>query len=115
MTRTRTNRASDVTSIEMAKKRTQAVTAAQEWKSRMTKARSILTEQGIGQKAVLEKVVELKPELDTLTNTTRWRNAWLCNVADTEIIVVVEQVAEYFNKQAKPTKNRLARMGLQKG
>lgn len=76
-------------------------------------ARSDLPD-GIGQQDVLERVVDLNPSLDKLTNSNRWRNAWLGKVADPEITVVVERAATHFKEKATDTTKRLSRLKLKK-
>lgn len=99
--------------VQMVKRASQKVTAAQEWKERMVAARHILPD-GIGQQDVLEKVVELNPSLDKLTNSTRWRNAWLVKVADPEITVAVETAAASFVEVVITKKKRLSRQKIKK-
>ena len=61
---------------EMVRKALQTVTAVQEWRERMMSARKNLPE-AIGQQDVINWIATENPELDRLTNATRWRNAWL--------------------------------------
>lgn len=97
----------------MAKKTLQTVTATQEWRQRMASTRRSLPD-AIGQQDVIIWVVTEKPDLDRLTNATRWRNAWLGRVADPEITQLVEKAAVHFNAEAKDTSNRLKRQKLKK-
>jgi hypothetical protein len=95
----------------MGRKTVQAVTAAQEWRERMRKARNEIP-AGIGQQDVLIWIVAQQPELDRLTNANRWHNAWLGRVADPEITVLVEQAATHYQTKQKETRQRLSRQKL---
>jgi hypothetical protein len=83
----------------MAKHVRQAVTATQEWKNRMEAVKSKIPEE-IGQQDIIERVIVLAPELDTLANATRWRNAWQMKVADPEITMAVERAVEQLEEAA---------------
>lgn len=54
----------------MPRKTSDTISASQDWRNRMAKARSDLP-KGIGQKTVIEYVVEQEPKLDKLTNFFR--------------------------------------------
>jgi len=95
----------------MGRKTIQTVTASQEWRERMVAARKAIPE-GVGQQDVLVWVATQNPELDKLTNATRWRNAWLSRVADPEITVLVEQAAAHFNEKNQASRKRLSRQKL---
>ena len=97
----------------MVMKVSQKVTAAQEWKQRMRTARHSLPDV-VGQQMVLKRVVETNPELDTLTNMTRWKNAWGTKVADPNITKAVEAAAQHFNDLYNPVEKRLQKQGLQR-
>ncbi|MBO0953036.1 hypothetical protein [Fibrella forsythiae] len=71
----------------------QKVSATQAFKQRMSKAKAKLPE-GVGQLAVIRQVVQLKPELDRLTNLVRWKNAYSLHVADPELTELVEAAVE---------------------
>lgn len=97
----------------MVRKALQTVTAVQEWRQRMATARKNLPD-AIGQQDVINWVVTENPDLDRLTNATRWRNAWLGRVADPEITQLVERAAIHFQAKAKETSDRLKRQKLKK-
>jgi hypothetical protein len=92
-------------------KKSQKLTAVQDWKNRMSTARSDLPE-GIGQQDVLNWITSENPELDRLTNATRWRNAWLKRVADPEITLLVEKASIHFKEKSRIKKERLSRQKL---
>ena len=69
---------------------------------------------GIGQQDVINWISTENPELDRLTNATRWRNAWLGRVADPEITQLVEKAAIHFKAKDKATGDRLKRQKLKK-
>lgn len=95
----------------MGRKTIQTVTASQEWRERMRSARKEIPE-GVGQQDVLVWVATQNPELDRLTNATRWRNAWLNRVADPEFTVLVEQAATHFKEKKETSRKRLSRQKL---
>lgn len=97
----------------MAIKTSPQQSAAQEWRERMSAARADLPE-GIGQQPVLEWVVKQCPEIDTLLNISRWRNAWHSRVADPELTKLVEAAAVHFNARDKEQRNRLSRQKIKK-
>ncbi|RAJ92239.1 hypothetical protein LX87_05207 [Larkinella arboricola] len=73
----------------------QKLTSAQYWKNRMKAAKQRLPKE-IGQQDVLMAVAELAPELDRLTNSNRWRNAWFMYAGDPQFTEVVEKIADRF-------------------
>ncbi len=89
----------------------QKASAAEEWRARMRIARDKLPE-GIGQQKVIEAVVVKAPHLDSLSNSTRWREAWLCRVADPEITLLVEQVVGLLKDKKKVIRKRLSRQKI---
>ncbi|MGM9510154.1 hypothetical protein ACS5NO_20635 [Larkinella sp. GY13] len=89
----------------------QKATAAEEWRNRMRNARSNLP-KGIGQQKVIDAVIVIAPHLDSLSNSTRWREAWLCRVADPEITLLVEEVAVSLKDKEKTMRKRLSRHKL---
>ncbi|QHV97866.1 hypothetical protein [Spirosoma endbachense] len=95
----------------MERKRRQAVSASQSWKERMQKAKDDRP-AGIGQQAIIVKVVEINPSLDRLTLANRWRNAWLVKSADPEITEAVEAAVLHFKSKAQTIRQRLARQKL---
>jgi hypothetical protein len=97
----------------MVRKKTQAVSAAQDWRDRMAAARKKIPEK-IGQQDVVAWVVEQQPDLNKLTNATRWRNAWLSRVADPEITQLVELAADHFSVADSKTSKLLKRQKLVK-
>ncbi|GAB3892267.1 hypothetical protein GCM10028803_04910 [Larkinella knui] len=76
----------------------QKVTASQDWKNRMNAAKKKLPE-GIGQQDVIKELTVLAPHLDTLTNATRWRNAWFMKSADPEFTKLVELIVKSLEKK----------------
>lgn len=95
----------------MGRKLTQTITSSQEWRERMRTARNEIP-KGVGQQDVLIWITAQKPELDRLTNATRWHNAWVCRVGDPEITTLVEQAAAHFKTTRKETRTRLSRQKL---
>jgi dimeric dUTPase (all-alpha-NTP-PPase superfamily) len=89
----------------------QKVTATQEWKNRMIAAKKNIPE-GIGQQRVIEAVIALSPDLDSLANSTRWRNAWFIKNSDPEITLLVEKVASSFQDKKKVIRKRLSRQKI---
>ena len=89
------------------------ITATQDWKDRMAKAKADRPTM-IGQQKIIEKVVEFQPDLDRLTLATRWHNAWTLHTADPEITILVERAVAFYKAKAKETSNRLARQKLKK-
>lgn len=95
----------------MVMKTSQPVSATQAMKDRMEVARKSLPDF-VGMQMVITRVIELKPELDTLANATRWRNAWQLKVADKEFTEAVESAAKHFNDEYKPAEKRLRKQKL---
>lgn len=91
----------------------QRVSAVQDWKSRMATAKGDRP-PSIGKQLIIEKVVEYNPELDRLTNSTRWHNAWNLRVADPELTLLVERAVAHFKAKAFDTTKRLRRLKLKK-
>ncbi|MCK8492930.1 hypothetical protein M0L20_13765 [Spirosoma sp. RP8] len=97
----------------MVKRRVRAVSASQACRQRMLDAKKRLPES-VGQQAVMEYVAEKAPELDKLTNATRWHNAWLGRVADPEFTDLVEKAASHFSDKDVETADRLKRFNMKK-
>jgi hypothetical protein len=87
------------------------MTASMDWKARMAKAKEDRPDQ-VGKQLIIEKVVEYDPEIDRLTNATRWHNAWNLRVADPEITLLVERAVAYYKAKEKGSSNRLNRHKL---
>lgn len=98
---------------QAVRNKAQAVSAAEEWRAKMSTARKALP-TGIGQQDVIQYVTEKYPALDSLLFATRWRNAWLGRVADPEITGAVEAAAIHFKARQQETASRLKRQGLNK-
>ncbi|MBO0952833.1 hypothetical protein [Fibrella forsythiae] len=80
----------------------QKITATKACKQRMQQAKAKLPE-GVGQLAVIRQVVQLKPELDRLTNLVRWKNAYSLHVADPELTELVEAAVETLTGEVDST------------
>lgn len=91
----------------------QRVSAAQDWKGRMAKAKADRP-QSVGRQLIIEKVVEYNPELNRLTYSTRWHNAWNLRVADPELTMLVERAVAHFKAKAFDTTKRLSRLKLKR-
>lgn len=61
---------------------------------------------------VVDWIADNYPDLNTLKHVTRWRNAWLCKVADSDFTRAVEAAARHFNEEYKPAESRLRRQNL---
>lgn len=91
----------------------QRVTATQDWKDRMAKAKADRPSM-VGKQMIIEKIVEYQPELDRLTNATRLHNAWTLHTADPEITLLVERAVAFYKEKDKETAKRLSRQKLKK-
>lgn len=69
------------------------ISATEVCKQRMATAKARLP-KGVGQLAVIRQVVQIKPELDRLTNLVRWKNAYSLHVADPELTDLVEAAVD---------------------
>ena len=91
----------------------QRVTATQDWKNRMAVAKRDRP-SGIGKQLIIEFVVAMAPQLDSLLLATRWHNAWNLHTADPEITELVERAVQHFKTKKQVTSNRLSRQKLKK-
>ena len=69
---------------------------------------------GTGQQAVILKVIEYDPSVDSLANSNRWRNAWFGKVSDPDLTELVERAAQFFKEEAAKKRSRLQRQNLKR-
>ena len=89
------------------------LSATQDWKARMAKAKTERPAH-VGMQMILQKVVEYNPDIDRLTFATRWHNAWNLRVADIEFTLLVERAVAHYIEKSDTTSKRLSRQKLKK-
>ena len=90
----------------MVNTQTQSATAVQHWRDRMKVARQKLKTKHVGQQRVLTWIAINHPAIDTITNITRWHNAWLGKNADPELTELVEAAEKQLGR-IRPTRQRI--------